>query len=94
MSYEYVAINNEIELFNLIEEYLEEPLNNKKTLLEITQMIGLSDTLTLLDERTVLLIKKLDYYDNNISPPAYELQKYPIWVECVEIYSRLKPRMF
>jgi hypothetical protein len=77
----------------LIQSHLDSQFNSKRELSDIiVKDVGLTDTITLLDERSIMIIDELDYYDSPISPSADRFHHYPIWTECVKIYSRSKPR--
>lgn len=66
--------------------------NKGKKLKQILEEIGLVDTMTLTDERTMQLINMFKYYSSPATPPAPFNSK--IWFDTILILQSLQPRLF
>lgn len=92
ISYEYLEVKTESQLFEIIQEFLNEPLNEQKKIQQIMSEMGLNDTIMIPDERTIRLINELDYYSSNATPSApYDSE---LWFYGVTIYEQSRLRMF
>lgn len=94
MVYEKTEIKSDKDLMYWINLYIADPQNSKAKISDIMDMVGLNDTVTLLEEWIIEFIQLLDYYDSQITPSAKEYDKYSVWRDLVGIYNRTKPRMF
>lgn len=82
-------------LDNLIEhvsKLLDDPINKDKKLSQILEELGLSDTMTLLDDRTEQLLDLYSYFSSPATPSAPFRSK--IWYDTVIILSNMQPRLF
>jgi len=85
-----ITINDEDELWHLIDEAISEPSSEKKTIKQIMIEIGLRDTVNLLDIRTGQL---LQYYDAFKNVPT--VLNNEIWLWTLSQLNRMQqPRLF
>ena len=89
---ESVTVQNESDLFGLINNVLDDPIKQKAKTSELFNSIGLFDTNTILDDRTIALMNLYTYYNSNATPSApFENL---IWFDAVTILEQTKPRLF
>lgn len=84
-----ITINDEDELWQLIDQAIAEPSSEKKTMKQIMFEVGLRDTVMLLDIRTSQL---LEYYDAFKNAPT--VMNNELWVWTLSQLNRLQPRLF
>lgn len=91
LGYKRVTYNTVYDLVYSIHEYSVLDFNEKKPLHEIIEDMGLSDTMTLADDRVTKLIELYRYYNSSATPPAPFDSK--IWYDTVIIMETFTPKM-
>lgn len=84
-----LVINNETELWELIEDALKDQSNEKKQIKQILFELGIRDTVQLLDYRTNQILEWYETFKHNPTVINNEL-----WIWSVGQLNKMQPRLF
>ena len=82
-------INNENELFEIIEKGLADPYNSKKKLWQVMWELGIKDTVQITDHRTMQIIENYKFYKSN-PRMAFDNE---VWFQSVILLQSIEPRL-
>jgi len=84
-----VLINDEAELWELIDKELQDSSNSKKNVKQILYELGLRDTVMLLDMRTAQILEWYEAFKYNPTVLNNEL-----WIWSIAQLNKMQPKMF